>query len=157
MNNFEALYHTVKTAVDAGRVGTPVFLRCLAHVASDGKTLDAALAEILGATDLWLGGPAQRVFARGGPRSGQITTTAEFARGGTAIVCVAVMIDAVPRVDFLLVGNRGTLVHEGSSDPIPLEAEDLPPITETSGSVMEAVRQSLKTGKPVLVHEEDGR
>ena len=61
----QLLYKTVKSVLDSGRVGSPVFVRCVAQIASDREHLTDALAEMLAIAGLWLGASPQKVYVQG--------------------------------------------------------------------------------------------
>ena len=151
MSTFDMLYRAVLETVATGRVGTPVFVRCIAHVAAERADLDARLSRTLGATAGWLGGTPHRVFALGNAESGQITVTLELEQGRTAIVSVGLAFDHVPRVDLLLLGSRGSVHHEGIPAPMTEEAGLWGALPEAAAEVMDAVRRSLHVGQPVCV------
>lgn len=147
MDAFDMVYRTVSGAVEAERVGTPAFVRCIAQVASTRAELDANLCRALGAVAEWLGEPPRRVFALGGSESGGITVTAESERGRTAIVSVGLAFDRAPRVDLLLIGNRGALHHEGVPVPMIEGPDGHISVPEAPAGLMDAVHRSLSTGQ----------
>ena len=151
MSTFDMLYRAVSETVAAGRVGTPVFVRCVAHVAAGRADLDARLSRTLGATAGWLGDVPRRVFALGDAESGQITVTLESEQGRAAFVSVGLAFDRMPLVDLLLLGSRGSIHHEGIPAPMAEEAGLWGALPEATAEVMDAVHRSLRVGQPVRV------
>jgi hypothetical protein len=150
-----SLYQSVKSALDAGHVGVPLFVRCVAHVAPDRVGLTEALRQVAAVAGAWLGAPARRVYVQGSAEAGQITASVQYTRGESALVSVnPVRADGAPRVDLMLLGNTGALYHEGSAlsraqlDAAGTPSGDLPALPE---SQWRAIEESLRTGRAVNV------
>ena len=150
------LYKTVKEVLDSGRIGSPVFVRCIAQIASDRENLKDVLAEALATANLWLDASPQRVYAQGGKDAGQITATVHYVSGQTALVSVGtVKANGTPRADLMLLGNKGAIYHDSLILPSfaiaaagsVSQTEQLP-ITK---SLMDAVESSLQTGKSAII------
>ncbi|MBM3237519.1 hypothetical protein FJZ31_14610 [Candidatus Poribacteria bacterium] len=148
------LYKTVKSVLDSGRIGSPVFVRCVAQIASDREHLTDALAEVLAIAGLWLSASPQKVYAQGGKDAGQITATVHYLSGQTALVSVGtVKANGMPRVDLMLLGNKGAIYH----DSLLLPSFAMPAGTisrigiSISKSLMDAVERSLQTGKSAII------
>jgi len=110
------IHQTVKKELDAGRVGCPVFVRCIAQVAKDSEHLTDVLKEALATAGSWLGASPLRVYAQGSKDVGQITATVLYESGQTALVSVGLAKpDGAPRIDLMLLGNKGALYHDGMS------------------------------------------
>ena len=164
------LYKTVKEVLDSGRIGSPVFVRCIlfsslnrncdenieAQIASDREYLTDALAEALATAGLWLGASPQRVYAQGGKDAGQITATVHYVSGQTALVSVGtVKANGTPRADLMLLGNKGAIYHDSLILPSfaiavagPVSQTEQLPITRL---LMDAVEHSLQTGKSAII------
>ena len=153
MNDPDNLYSTVEAAIDEGRIGRPVFLRCFAHVTPDDRRLREVLADVLRMAAGWLDGSIARVFTLGGFDGGQITASLEFSEGQSALIGVSGATDGPHRLDWVLVGHRGTLCYEGE-----MSVQRLGPIPHLNMQpVWDALSRSLQTGEPVDVAEEDVR
>jgi len=150
------LYKTVKSVLDSGRVGSPVFVRCVAQIASDREHLTDALAEVLAIAGLWLGASPQRVYAQGGKDAGQITATVHYLTGQTALVNVGtVKANGTPRVDLMLLGNKGAIYHDSLLLPsFAMPAGAVSHAEIISKSLMDAVERSLQTGKSAIIEGE---
>jgi len=149
------LYKTVKEVLDSERIGSPVFVRCIAQIASDREHLTDALAEALATANLWLDSPPQRVYAQGGKDAGQITATVHYVSGQTALVSVGtVKANDTPRADLMLLGNKGAIYHD--SIILPLFAIAAGPVSQTeqlpiTRLLMDAIELSLQTGKSAII------
>jgi predicted dehydrogenase len=106
------LTQATKTVVEAGRIGTPVFMRCVAQVAPDAAALSDALDNALQAAQTLLNAEPLNVYKLGSSEAGQITAAVKYAAGQTALVSVGIAHDE-PRVDLMLLGNKGAIYHEG--------------------------------------------
>jgi hypothetical protein len=171
------LYKTVKGILDSGRIGSPVFVRCVAQIASDlpaphspacavpgtadrsrqagREHLTDALAEVLAIVGLWLSASPQQVYAQGGEDVGQITATIHYMTGQTALVNVGTVKDnSTPRVDLMLLGNKGAIYHDNLFLPsFAMAAAGTISHTKMSisKSLMDAVECSLQTGKSAVI------
>jgi hypothetical protein len=162
-----SLQHAVQAALDAGHVGVPVFVRCVAQTAPDRDALPQALYEALAVAGSWLGAPARRVYvqesgaeATHGHPAGEITATVEYAGGQSALVSASpTPADGVPRIDLMLLGNTGALYHDGSAlSPAQVVALGAPSreLPALPGALRNALEQSLLTGAAVPVMETEG-
>src|SRR5262245_40431641 len=110
-----SMQHAVETALDAGHVGVPVFVRCVAQTAPDGSGLTETLFQALAVAGSWLGAPVRRVYVQGSglqashaQPAGEITATVEYGGGQSALVSVSpTPADGVPRIDLMLLGSTG--------------------------------------------------
>ncbi|MBC8235288.1 hypothetical protein H8E77_37560 [bacterium] len=167
------LYKTVKEVLDSGRIGSPVFVRCIlfppllfpsltrncdenieAQIASDREHLTDVLAKSLATVSSWLDASPQRVYAQGGKDAGQITATVHYVSGQTALVSVGtVKANDTPCADLMLLGNKGAIYHDSLILPSfaiaadSLVAKQLP----NTKLFMDAVERSLQTGKSAII------
>jgi predicted dehydrogenase len=114
----ELVRETVAKAIAAGRVGTPVSVRLVAHVTADHGEVDGVLAEALDAASGWLGAAAESVRASGGDETGETSVLVRFAGGQTALVSVGTRGESAPMLEVVLVGNRGVLAWEGDGGSV---------------------------------------
>ena len=165
------LYKTVKEVLDSGRIGSPVFVRCVlfsslkrncdenieAQVASEREHLKDALTEALATASLWLGASPQRVYAQGGKDSGHITATVHYVSGQTVLVNVStVKANGTPRADLMLLGNKGAIYHDSLLLPsFAIAAGFTHTEMSISTSILDAVERSLQTGKSAIIGEEN--
>lgn len=111
-----SLFQSVKAALDAGQVGVPVFVRCVAYTAASRDELTAALHQAAAVAGSWLNAEPRRVYVLGGEEAGQLTATLQYTGGQSALVSVnPVPPDGAARVDLMLLGNTGALYHESSA------------------------------------------
>jgi hypothetical protein len=152
-----SLHQSVKAALDAGHVGVPVFVRCVAHTAANRGALTGALHEAAAVAGSWLDAAPRRVYVLGSEAAGQVTATVQYAGGQSALVSVNLLpADGAPRVDLMLLGNTGALYHDGSAlSPAQLAAAgtpagELPALPQALGR---AIAESSRTGAAVDVTE----
>ena len=147
----QIIYETVKEIVDSGRVGIPVFMRCTAQVAPETEPLEDVLVRMLAMSCSWLGASPLRVYARNDRNWTQVSAAVEYAGGQTSIVSVNTAPGVAPRLDFMLLGNKGALYHDAESLHPEFDIASEPtPIPEW---LVDAVEQSLCTGKPTAIEE----
>jgi hypothetical protein len=147
----QSLYHTVKEILNTGRVGTPVFVRCVAQIASGSEHVGNVLARILTMACSWLEASPLRVYAQSGGNSAQITVTIQYVGGQTSIVSVNAASGVAPFVDLMLLGSKGALYHDGEAlaPGFDVTAEPLP----IPKWLTDAVERSLRAGKPTIIEE----
>ena len=175
------LYKTVKEVLDSGRIGSPVFVRCIlfpsllfpsitrncdeneerncdenieAQIASDREHLTDVLAKSLATVSSWLDASPQRVYAQGGKDAGQITATVHYVSGQTALVSVGtVKANDTPCADLMLLGNKGAIYHDSLILPSFAIAADSLVAKQLPNTklFMDAVERSLQTGKSAII------
>lgn len=158
------LYQTVKEILDTGRVGVPVFVRCVVQLPPGSGHMINTLARMLILVGSWLKAMPSKIYAQSRYGSTQVTASVQYAGGQTAIVSVISAKrsspgedtrhsaeNISPRVDLILLGNKGALYHDGIA--IPTE----PDITFESLPVprwlISALEHSLQAGKPAIIQE----
>ena len=157
----QSLYETVKEILGTGRVGTPVFVRCAVQMATEDERIGDVLVRVLAMTCSWLETSPLRIYAQSKDGSRQITVTVQYMEGQSAIVSVNAASGVAARIDFMLIGNKGAIYHDGEALPpeFDIAAESLSgrrvrgsrmPVPEW---LVNAVEQSLCAGKPVLIEE----
>lgn len=153
MDSFESLSRSMDEAIRHGRLGTLVSVRLLDHTTSDHGLVERNLARGIQAACDWLGGTAEHVSAVGSVEAGQITALIRFGSGSTALVGAGICGSTSPRLDAIVVGNKGI----SSWEPIELEeasdqakrADAAPAPPTRVLEVMKAVREALATGQSV--------
>ena len=75
-----------------------------------------ALSRATAAAFGWLADRPLDLYASGSVRSGQISILAQGEEGTTAVVSAALLGEETPRADILVLGNKGTLHHEGEAN-----------------------------------------
>jgi len=143
-------YQTVKEILDTGRVGVPVFVRCVVQIAPRNEHIIDTLARILTLTGSWLEAVPMRVYVQH-HNSMQITASIQYTGGQTAIVSVNVASDVPPCVDLMMLGNKGAIYHDGTTVPIDFDVAFEPlPVPEW---LLCALKRSLHIGKPTIIEE----
>lgn len=145
------LYQTVKEIIDAGRVGTPVFVRFIVQMMPSGEHILDTLAQLLVITGSWLASIPIRIYVQHKENSAQITASAEYTGGQTAIVSVNIANVVSSRIDLMMLGNKGAVYHDGAVMP-PVFDIDYEPLAIPEW-LMDAIERSLFVGKPVSIEE----
>lgn len=147
----QSLYETVKEIVETGRIGIPVFVRCLVEVLPGRESAGNILGKVLAMTCSWLEAFPQEVYARTGKKDSHISVTTRHTGGQTSIVSISMVQDGATRVDLMLLGNKGAIYQDGDALPpgFDIAAEPLP-VPEW---LMKAVDKSLREGKPAAIKE----
>src|SRR5690606_14682698 len=120
MDHFSLAVETAQSALAAGRIGTPVSMRVFAQTAGDTSQLVGILARSLETASRWLAAELASVYAVGSlhgdetPGSSDPANTPHIALGvrfanGRAAVFSAGLAHTTPRMELLVIGNRGVL------------------------------------------------
>ena len=150
VTELDRLYAAARTAIAEGRVGRPVFLRCFVQVPPGEGGLQEALQDALGVASGLLDGAIARVFALGGLKTGQVSVSLEFSEGQRALIAACAAGAAPGRLEWLLLGNKGSLCFE---DELPQGR--LAAAGADLQAVWEAVVRSLEDCRTSDVAEED--
>ena len=150
MTQLEVLHDTAKTAIAEERVGRPVFLRCFVQVPPGEGDLEEALVDALGVASGLLEGAIARVFALGGLETGHVSVSLELSGGQRALVAACRAPAGPGRLDWLLLGNKGSLCFEDELPQGRLAASARADLQ----AVWEAVARSLDDHRPVNVTED---
>jgi predicted dehydrogenase len=104
------LQRAVQAALAAGRLGTPVFVRC--HLQQQqAKAAGRRLAQVREVVQGWLGAKPAREYRLGDSSAGHACAMIEYGGGPTALISTSAAA-ADNGVEVLLLGNRGALYHE---------------------------------------------
>ena len=149
MTYFAQLRASALREISTERIGTAVFTRIIAEVSADhGHLLESATQAVL-LSEEFLAKPAESLFVTGDVEKGQLSVQVDLADGRTALVTVALMRDR-PRLDVLVVGNRGTIQHSPSRDSLagrvdagPLNVDD-ETVKERGDELHQSRRQALQ-------------
>ena len=148
MDPFEAASQTLRSALETDRIGSPVAVRVVVHLAADHGLIERIASRALEEAAGWLKGEPKRLTARGGVEAGQITALVRFAGGQTALVSAGSSGMGAPLMEIVVIGNRGVLSWEGGHafpfSDVPKAEGDLP---EKAAAFLRAVRASLRSGK----------
>jgi hypothetical protein len=109
MNYWNSLQATITSAIQADRIGQPVFLRLTAVLEGRGDELVTQLADMILLSSECLGTTPGELFVSGDQSNGHLSATVEFETSVTAIITLA--RHGQPRVDLALYGNQGSIIH----------------------------------------------
>ena len=144
----ELLKKSVQSVLEKERIGSPVFLRCVLHVAGDASNLLSSVAEMAALANGWMSSPPARVYAQGEADGTQVTVMVHYVGGQMALLSVN-RVDLETAIDIMLVGNKGVIYHETPVGRHYLNATS-PQLGDT-GELTEAIAQSLESGQPIML------
>lgn len=147
MDTLEAIFQSIDTETRSGSIGRPVCVRASFVLSADHGKILTALARAAAAAFRWLADQPLDFYASGGVESGHVSILAQGATGTTALVSVALLREKTPTADILLLGDGGTLHHEGEANA---PHEDLASSSWNDGDLtpgekrfLEAIERSL--------------
>ena len=144
----ELLKKSVQSVLEKERIGSPVFLRCVLHVAGQDTNLLPSAAEIAALANGWMPSTPARVYAQGDAAGTQVTVMIHYVAGQMAVLSVN-RVDVETAVDVMLVGNKGVIYHETPVGRHYLNA--ITPEFGETGELADAIEQSLESGQPIRV------
>ena len=144
----ELLKKSVQSVLEKERIGSPVFLRCVLHVAGDASNLLSSVAEMAALANGWMTSPPARVYAQGDAEATQVTVMVHYVGGQMALLSVN-RVDLETAIDIMLVGNKGVIYHETPVGRHYLNATS-PQLGDTR-ELTEAIAQSLESGQPIML------
>lgn len=117
MTYFSQLRASALKEISTKRIGTAVFTRIVAEVSADhGHLLESATQGVLLAEE-FLSKSVTYVFVTGDIEKGQMSAQLDLDGGRTGLITVGILRDR-PRLDVLVVGNRGTIQHSPARDAL---------------------------------------
>ena len=142
----ELLKRSVQSVLEKDRVGSPVFLRCMLHVADEEANLLSSAAEIAAVANGWMPAPPECVYAQGDAAATQVTVMVHYV-GGQMVLLSVNRVRVETALEMMLVGNKGVIYHE---TPVGRHYENavVPTLADTS-ELAEAIVQSLESGQPI--------
>ena len=146
----EMLKKSVQSVLEKERIGSPVFLRCVLHVADDSANLLSSVAEMVALANGWMPSPPTDIYAQGDADGTQVTVMVHYVGGQMALLSVN-RVDVDTALDIMLVGNKGVIYHETPVGRHYLNAT-VPQLGAT-GELAEAIAQSLKSGQPITLED----
>ena len=148
----QSLQQSVQSVIDEGRIGSPVFLRCMAHAPIEAANVVSSIAALVALANTWMPSPPEQIYALDNADAVQITAMVYYAGGQTAILSVNRIPDNQETfVDLRLVGNKGVIYHE---TPVGQHHLMSSPIAFSGGEkLIDSIRQGLETQKPVKMME----
>ena len=146
----ELLKESVQSVLEKERIGSPVFLRCVLHVAGDSANLLSPVAELVALANGWMPSSPTHIYAQGDADGTQVTVMVHYVGGQMALLSVN-QADVDTAIDIMLVGNKGVIYHETPVGRHYLNAT-VPQLGAT-GELTEAIAQSLESGQPITLED----
>ncbi|MCG9131659.1 hypothetical protein J5I95_08265 [Candidatus Poribacteria bacterium] len=144
----ELLKKSVQSVLEKDRIGSPVFLRCVLHVAGEDVNPLSSVAEMTALANEWIPSPPVSVYTQGDANGTQVTVMVHYVGGQMALLSVN-RVDVDTAIDIMLVGNKGVIYHETPVGRHYLNA--IPPGFGGTGELTAAIAQSLDSGQPVVL------
>ncbi|MDE0681827.1 MAG: hypothetical protein OXI63_02820 [Candidatus Poribacteria bacterium] len=146
----ELLKKSVQSVLEKERIGSPVFLRCVLHVAGDTANLLPSAAEVTALANAWIPSTPARVYAQGDATGAQVTVMVHYVAGQMALLSVN-RVDVETAVDIMLVGNKGVIYHE---TPVGRHYQNaIAPEFGGTGELAATIAQSLENGQPITLED----
>ena len=148
----ESLQQSVQSVIDEGRIGSPVFLRCMVYAPIEAADTVGEIAALTTIANEWMPDPPEQVYALDNADRTQITVMVKYAGGQSALLSMnRLPAGGEVTVDLRLVGNNGIIYHETPTGPYRLMN---PPLSFSGGEdLIDAIRQGLDTKQPISVTE----
>ncbi|MYC77178.1 hypothetical protein F4X10_15550 [Candidatus Poribacteria bacterium] len=144
----ELVKESVQSVLEKERIGSPVFLRCVLHVAGDASDLLSPVSEMAALANGWMPSLPARVYAQGEAEATQVTVMLHYVGGQMALLSVN-RVEVETAIDIMLVGNKGVIYHETPVGRHYLNATS--PQLGGSGELTAAIAQSLESGQPITL------
>ena len=143
----ESLQKSVQTVIESGRIGSPVFLRCVCQIATGSSLLQPAAA-VMALANGWMPAEPEGIYAQGDADATQVTLMVKYVGGQSAVLSVN-RTQTGTECDVMLVGNKGVIYHETPTgrhaiSATPLEMGDVRELTPV-------IAQALESGQPIQV------
>ena len=146
----EMLKKSVQSVLEKERIGSPVFLRCVLHLAGDSADMLSPMAEMAALANGWIPSSPTHVYAQGDADGTQVTVMVHYVGGQMALLSIN-RADVDTAIDLMLVGNKGVIYHETPVGRHYLNAT-VPQLGAT-GELAEAIAQSLESGQPITLED----
>ena len=148
----QSLQQSVQSVIDEGRIGSPVFLRCIVHAPIEAADTVGGIAALTAIANNWMPNPPEQIYVLDNTDKTQITAMVKYAGGQSALLSVnRLPVGGEVTVDLRLVGNNGIIYHETPTGPYHLMNE---PLNFSGGEgLVDAIRQGLETKQPISVTE----
>ena len=144
----ELLKKSVQSVLEKERIGSPVFLRCVLHVAGDKTNLLSPVSEMVALANGWMPSSPTHVYAQGDTDGTQVTVMVHYVGGQMALLSVN-RVDVDSAIDIMLVGNKGVIYHE---TPVGRHYQNATsPQLGATGELTEVIAQSLESGQPITL------
>ena len=147
-----SLQQAVQSVIDKGRIGSPVFLRCMLQIPIDEEDIAQATAGLAALANTWMPSSPEQIYVQQSADATQSTAMIEYSGGQTATISVnRVPPDTETSIDLILMGNKGTIYHETPTGRHRFTKARI----ELGGgeNLVDVISQSARTGKPVNLNE----
>ena len=144
----ELLKKSVQSVLEKERIGSPVFLRCVLHVAGDSTNLLSPVSEMVALANGWMPSSPTQVYAQGDTDGTEVTVMVHYVGGQMALLSVN-RVDVDTAIDIMLVGNKGVIYHETPVGRHYLNATS--PQLGATGELTKVIAQSLESGQPITL------
>ncbi len=142
------LQQSVSSVIAEGRIGSPVFLRCMVQIPLTGGSVVSSMAAVAAVANTWMPSEPERIYIPDKSAATRMTAMVQYAGGQTAMLSLN-RIPAVGEasVNLMLVGNKGVIHHD---TPAERHRRMQPPIEFSGGEELTAlIERALKTNTPV--------
>ena len=148
----QSLQQSVQSVIDEGRIGSPVFLRCIVQAPIQAGDTVGGIAALAAIANDWMPDPPEQIYTLDSADNTQITAMVKYAGGQSALLSVnRVSAGSEVVVDLRLVGNNGIIYHETPTGPYRLMNS---PLSFSGGEdLIDIIRQGLETKQPINVME----
>jgi hypothetical protein len=149
MTLLDYLDQSVRKILSAKRIGQPVFVRFA--ICKSPRNNDPALLLARWAHHAcnWLGQDLADVFANGQVENGPVNLTLKCRQGASALLSFA---EGQSRVNLMILGNHGAIYFDEADDRWGDDSiattGDTGSLTADQDQFLDAVRRSLRSGKP---------
>jgi hypothetical protein len=144
----QSLQQSVQAVIDGGRIGSPVFLRCLLQLPIESDEVVQSVAALATLANTWMPSSPEQLYVQGSPDAVQSTAMIQYEGGQTANLSInRIPAERAGSVDLILIGNKGVIYHQtpmGRQHPMisKIELDGDEPLTDI-------IDDAIKTGKPV--------
>ena len=144
----QLLQQSVGSVIAEGRIGSPVFLRCIVQMPLADTNIVSGMAALVAVANTWMPSPPERIYAPEQTDTTQITAMVQYAGGQTAMLSVNRIQEVQEAsVNLLLIGNKGVICHES---PVERHRRMQSPIELSGGEeLMDLIEAAFKTGTPL--------
>ncbi len=150
-SKMDSLQQSVQSVIDGGRIGGPVFLRCMFQLPTVEEDIVQASATLATIANGWMPSSPQQIYVQQSKDVTQVTTMIHYVGGQTAILSVnRVPSDQEASIDLVFVGSQGVIYHE---TPVGRHRLMKPLIQlQKSTDVVDLLNQAIRTGAPVILN-----
>ena len=144
----QSLQQSVQSVINEGRIGSPVFLRCMLQIPIKGESIAQVTAALAALANTWMPSSPEQIYVQKSADAIQSTAMIQYSGGQTATVSVnCIPPDTETSVDLILIGNKGAIYHETPMGRHRLMKDRI----ELNGgeNLVNVINQAIRTGKPV--------